>query len=144
LVDNSLTNCCGGNNIILLTKVDERPLREWYARAAIGDGWSGAVLTNQIMSQLHRRAGTAPTNYAASLPAADSDPYTLKFPTLAGRRRRTRLERAIVLHIQEFLLEGPILVEPTGRRLYCHAVGRAGRRSCGAGGDRRLSRARHS
>ena len=57
---------------------------------AIEHGWSRAVLTNQIMFQLHLRAGQAPSNFAEALRTCDSelmqqltkDPYHLEFLTL--------------------------------------------------------------
>lgn len=97
----------------LLDKLDDPNEREWYAQAAVEHGWSRAVLTNQIMSQLHRRAGAAATNFTASLPAGDSelmqqltkDPYNLEFLTLAGDAAERDLERALVRQIERFLLE---------------------------------------
>jgi len=56
----------------LLDKVHDHSERDYYAAAAAQQGWSRNVLLNQIMNQLHRRAGTAPSNFPAELPAADS------------------------------------------------------------------------
>jgi predicted nuclease of restriction endonuclease-like (RecB) superfamily len=102
-----------GHNLELLDKLDDPAEREWYARVAIDHGWSRAVLANQILSQLHRRAGQAPSNFAETLPAADSelmqqltkDPYSLEFLTLAGGVAERDLERALVAQIERFLLE---------------------------------------
>ena len=82
-----------GHNIELLDKLDTAAVREWYARNAIEHGWSRTVLANQIMSQLHQRAGAAPSNFADVLPAGDSelmqqltkDPYNLEFLTSPPR-----------------------------------------------------------
>jgi predicted nuclease of restriction endonuclease-like (RecB) superfamily len=97
----------------LLDKLDKPVEREWYAQAAIEHGWSRAVLLNQIMGQLHHRAGAAPSNFADTLPAGDSelmqqltkDPYSLDFLTLAAPVAERDLERALVAHIERFLLE---------------------------------------
>lgn len=97
----------------LLDKLGDPALREWYARAAVEHGWSRNVLTNQIMSQLHVRAGAAPSNFDRLLPAGDSelmqqltkDPYNLEFLTLAGDVAERDLERALVEQIERFLLE---------------------------------------
>jgi predicted nuclease of restriction endonuclease-like (RecB) superfamily len=62
-----------GHNIVLMQKVKELNTRLWYARAALEYGWSRAVLTHQIETQLHRRKGRAITNFAAALPAPQSD-----------------------------------------------------------------------
>jgi predicted nuclease of restriction endonuclease-like (RecB) superfamily len=65
------------------------------------------------MSQLHRRAGSAPSNFADVLPAGDSelvqqitkDPYNLEFLGLGADADEHRLEEALVSHLQRFLLE---------------------------------------
>src|SRR5262249_41269863 len=58
-----------GHNIVLMQKVKKVDARLWYARTALQHGWSRAVLTHQIETQLHRREGKAITNFAAALPA---------------------------------------------------------------------------
>lgn len=60
-----------GHNRELLDKLDDPALREWYAREAVERGWSRNVLTNQIMSNLHERAGLAPSNFERLMPAGD-------------------------------------------------------------------------
>jgi predicted nuclease of restriction endonuclease-like (RecB) superfamily len=102
-----------GHDIELLDKLDTAAVREWYARNAIEHGWSRTELANQIMSQLHQRAGAAPSNFADVLPAGDSelmqqltkDPYNLKFLTLTAPVAERHLERALVAQVERFLLE---------------------------------------
>ncbi|MFT3854988.1 MAG: PDDEXK nuclease domain-containing protein [Ilumatobacteraceae bacterium] len=102
-----------GHNLQLLAKLDDPELRRWYAAEAIAYGWSRAVLENQIMSQLHLRAGSAPSNLAELLSAGDSelmqqvtkDPCNLAFLMLERDVAERDLEAALVTHIQEFLLE---------------------------------------
>lgn len=48
-------------------------IRLWYAEQAVLSGWSRNVLALQIRSRLHERQGAAPTNFAATLPAPQSD-----------------------------------------------------------------------
>jgi DUF1016 N-terminal domain len=43
-----------GHNIALMQKVKEIDARLWYARAAVEHGWSRAVFTHQIETQLAR------------------------------------------------------------------------------------------
>jgi predicted nuclease of restriction endonuclease-like (RecB) superfamily len=102
-----------GHNILLLTKLDDRAEREWYARSAIEHGWSRAVLTHQIMSQLHSRVGMAPSNFARLLPAGDSelmqqatkDPYALEFLTIDRDAHERSIEQALIDHLDRFLRE---------------------------------------
>lgn len=97
----------------LLDKLHDGELRGWYAEQAVEHGWSRNVLLNQIMSQLHRRLGAAPSNFSRTLPAPESelvqqitkDPYNLEFLGLAGEVAERQLENALVAHLQRFLLE---------------------------------------
>lgn len=61
------------HNCIILDKVSGLPDREWYIRETIRNGWSRNVLAHQIESGLVQRAGTAVTNFSATLPAPESD-----------------------------------------------------------------------
>ena len=57
----------------LLDRLDQRTEREWYADRAAEAGWSRQVLEHHIATGLHRRTGSAPSNFPAVLPAEDSD-----------------------------------------------------------------------
>lgn len=102
-----------GHNRILLDRVKNIADRLWYARQALAHGWSRAVLEAQIDTKLHKRAGKALNNFAATLPPAQSDlaqqvlkdPYTLNFISLAPDAQERDLENALIDHIQKFLLE---------------------------------------
>lgn len=81
--------------------------------AAIQNGWSRNVLNFQIEARLHERHGRAATNFPAALPPADSDmasqifkdPYLFDFLGTANPRKEREVEKALVDHIQQFLLE---------------------------------------
>ena len=100
-------------NIILLERLKDPATRQWYARKAVEHGWSRAVLTVQIESRLHERSGKAITNFAHTLPPAQSDmarevlkdPYTFDFLTLGEAAHERDLERGLVEHVQKLLLE---------------------------------------
>ena len=102
-----------GHNIALLDKVKEPAEREWYARKTIEHGWSRNVLVHQIESGLHRRQGQAVTNFERTLPAPQSDlacelikdPYHFDFLQLGEEARERELERGLLLHLRDFLLE---------------------------------------
>lgn len=58
-----------GHNQVLLFKLKDREQRLWYAAKTLEHGWSRAVLTVQIESDLFGRQGKAITNFPACLPA---------------------------------------------------------------------------
>ncbi len=62
-----------GHVTVLLDKISDQDERDWYAAAAAEHGWSRDVLRQQIMNQLHRRIGAAPSNFPAQLASVDSE-----------------------------------------------------------------------
>lgn len=102
-----------GHNVRLLDYVKGREERLWYARQAIEHGWSRNVLVAQIETGLHERAGKALTNFHATLPPPRSDlaqqmlkdPYVFDFLTLGIDAQERDLERGLVEHVRDFLLE---------------------------------------
>lgn len=101
------------HNIALFTKLKEPEARFWYAQKALENGWSRDILVMQIESNLFERQGGAITNFERSLPAPQSDlarqlikdPYNFDFLTLAEDARERELERALIDHIRDFLME---------------------------------------
>lgn len=102
-----------GHNVRLLDKVKDPDQRPWYARATIEHGWSRSALVLQIDSGLHERGGAAVTNFRCTLPQPDSDlaqqvvkdPYNFEFLAVSDDLQERVLERALVDHIRDFLLE---------------------------------------
>jgi len=74
------------------------PGADWYAAAAGEYGWSRDVLAHQVATRLLERAGSAPSNFAAALPAPDSelaqqlvrDPYVFDHLALSGSASLSR------------------------------------------------------
>ncbi|WIG59653.1 MAG: hypothetical protein OJF49_002400 [Ktedonobacterales bacterium] len=97
----------------LLDKVKNLGEREWYAEQATEHGWSRNVLVHQIESGLYQRQGQAVTNFARTLPPAQSDlaqhmlkdPYVFDFLSLGPAAQERDLERALLAHLRDFLLE---------------------------------------
>jgi predicted nuclease of restriction endonuclease-like (RecB) superfamily len=102
-----------GHNIILLEKLKDSAQRLWYAQKTLEHGWSRAVLVHQIELDLYGREGRAITNFSQTLPAPQSDlaqqtlkdPYVFDFLTLADDARERELQRSLLDHIRDFMLE---------------------------------------
>jgi predicted nuclease of restriction endonuclease-like (RecB) superfamily len=101
------------HNCVLLDKLQRQEDRIWYAKATIQHGWSRNVLVHQIETSLHKRSGTAVTNFDRTLPSPQSDlaqqitkdPYTFDFLTLREDARERELEQGLLAHLKNFLLE---------------------------------------
>ncbi len=101
------------HNIALIEKLKSPEERLWYAQKTVEHGWSRNVLVHQIETGLHRRLGAALTNFDRTLPKPQSDlaqqllkdPYNFEFLSLGQEVQERDLERALVNHIRDFLLE---------------------------------------
>ena len=102
-----------GHNLVIINKLRNAEEREFYINMILEYGWSRAILKVQIESGLYYRQGKAVTNFAArlSLPQSDmaqqaiKDPYIFDFLTMADSALEREMERKLIEHIQEFLLE---------------------------------------
>ena len=100
-------------NRTLLDKLDTAESRRWYAQKVIENGWSSTILELQIQNKLMERAGKTVNNFPAALPPLDSDmanqvfkdPYLFDFLGTDMPRREVEIERQLIEHIQNFLLE---------------------------------------
>lgn len=102
-----------GQNIVIISKCKTVEEALFYVKETIGNGWSRAVLTHQIESGLYARSGKAITNFDTHLPQPQSDlaqqllkdPYNFEFLTLTKDFKERELERGLIEHIAQFLLE---------------------------------------
>jgi len=101
------------HNLTVLEKLQDPQERLWYARASITHGWSRNVLVHQIESELYQRQGKAVTNFQQTLPPLQSDlahqvlkdPYNFDFLTISDEAQERDLERELLAHLRDFLLE---------------------------------------
>jgi predicted nuclease of restriction endonuclease-like (RecB) superfamily len=101
------------HNIALLEKLKIHEERLWYAHQAIAQGWSRNGLVHQIESGLYGRQGGAITNFQQVLPSPQSDlaqqlikdPYQFDFLNWTPERQERDLERSLIDHIRDFLIE---------------------------------------
>ncbi|MBN2791448.1 MAG: DUF1016 family protein [Desulfuromonadales bacterium] len=102
-----------GHNREIISKCKDVTEALYYVNQTIEHSWSRNVLTHQIESGLYQREGKAVTNFAATLPAPQSDlaqqlikdPYNFDFLTLTKDYNERELEKALTDHITKFLLE---------------------------------------
>lgn len=102
-----------GHHVLLLERVKPAAERRWYMAQAVTQGWSRSVLQAQIAGAAHARQGALVNNFAARLPAHQSelvqqalkDPYVFDFLTLAPTFHERELEVGLVAHLEKFLLE---------------------------------------
>ena len=101
------------HNCVILDKIKDRALREWYIKKAIENGWSRSVLELQIETQIHTRIGSAQHNFERTLPAPQSDlardivkdPYSFDFLGITGAANERAIEKGLVTHLRDFLIE---------------------------------------
>jgi predicted nuclease of restriction endonuclease-like (RecB) superfamily len=101
------------HNLAILEKLSAPDDRIWYAKATMQHGWSRNVLVLQIESGRLRRQGKAVANFDRTLPAPQSDlardiakdPYNFDFLTLGDDAHERELERGLLDHLRQFLLE---------------------------------------
>ncbi|NJO10206.1 MAG: DUF1016 domain-containing protein [Leptolyngbyaceae cyanobacterium SL_1_1] len=102
-----------GHHVKLLDAVKDTKQRLWYVQKTIENGWSRSILAMQIDSNLYQRQGEAVTNFDRVLPLPQSDlarqlikdPYSFDFLSLAENAQERDLERGLIDHIRDFLLE---------------------------------------
>jgi predicted nuclease of restriction endonuclease-like (RecB) superfamily len=101
------------HHCVLLDKLKTREERAWYAAKAIEHNWSRNILVMQIETRLMERSGSAITNFALTLPKPQSDlareslkdPYRFDFLGLGEEAQEREIEKALVKHVTDFLLE---------------------------------------
>lgn len=105
-----------GHILQLIQDVKNDEEREWYAKKAIQNGWSRTVLSMQIESGLFERQAAKTkklTNYERTLPKPQSDlaqamlkdPYKFDFLHIHGKVYERDVERGLIAHIRDFLIE---------------------------------------
>ena len=120
-----------GHITVLLDKLDDVEKRDWYAEAAVTNGWSRNVLLNQIKNRTLERIGSAPSNFNAELTPADSDlaqqiakdPYVFDFLDLADDAAERDLEQALMDRIVDTLRELGTGFAFVGRQVHFDVAG---------------------
>ncbi len=85
----------------------------FYVRKTIENGWSRAMLENNIASNLHLRQGQSETNFSVTLSRVDGDlarellkdPYDFSFIAMDEKYREEELKSELIRNIELFLQE---------------------------------------
>lgn len=120
-----------GHNALLLEKLKDPAERIWYARKTIDHGRSRSLLDHQIDGALYRRQGRALTNFERTLPPPQSDlaqqflkdPYHFDFLTLAEDAHERELQKGLLAHIRQFLLELGVGIAFVGENVHLEVGG---------------------
>ena len=104
-----------GHTVVLLDKISDSKIRNWYVEKTIENGWSRAVLVHQIESGLYQRQTMADkiNNFEERLLAPQSelatqtmkDPYIFDFIPFKEDMVERDIEQALVKDVTKLLLE---------------------------------------
>jgi predicted nuclease of restriction endonuclease-like (RecB) superfamily len=102
-----------GHHILLLKKIKQIDEALFYINQTAENNWSRSILEYQIESNLFLRQGKAITNFKDTMPEIESDlanallkdPYNFQFLQLEKHAKEKDLERKLIEHITQFLLE---------------------------------------
>ena len=103
-----------GHHMVIMDKFssDQRTAL-FYVRKTVENGWSRAMLENNIASNLHLRQGMSETNFDMALPDSESDlaketlkdPYDFSFLAMDEKYREEELKKELIKNIEQFLQE---------------------------------------
>ncbi len=113
IVQQAVAQIPWGHNVRILDKLDTAEERSWYVQQTLENGWSRDVLLHHIDTGLYSRQGKAITNFPSTLPAPQSDlaqqlikdPYSFDFLTLSTGAHEAELQRGLLRHLRQFLVE---------------------------------------
>jgi predicted nuclease of restriction endonuclease-like (RecB) superfamily len=113
IVQEALAQITWYHNLTLMEKVKVPEQRLWYVQKTVENGWSRNVLLHHIVGSLYTRQGKASSNFDATLPAPQSDlakqllkdPYNFDFLTIADDAHERELQRGLIDHIRDFMVE---------------------------------------
>ena len=102
--------------MVLIDKFgDDQSVALFYVRKTVENGWSRAMLENNIASNLHLRQGNAETNFDLALTDPDSDlaketlkdPYDFSFIAMDEKYREEELKTELIKNIEGLEVSDP-------------------------------------
>ena len=96
-----------------MSKIKDIDIALIYANACLVNSWSRDTLEANIQSNFHLRIGNKQTNFEDTLPTIQSDlaiqtiknPYFFDFIEVENERSEREIEKELVKHISEFIIE---------------------------------------
>jgi len=112
----SVTQLPWGHIQLLLFRVKDEKIRDWYATECLSNGWSRVSLEKYITNNLYAAKSNIAqkaTNFLARLPEPQSNlaqemiknPYNFDFLGLHDEAHEREIEHASIQHITKFMLE---------------------------------------
>ena len=115
ILPTSLAKLPWSHNMLLLEKIKDLAVREWYANKCLENGWSHIMLDHQIDLQLYERQALPEklTNFKDKLSIAQSelardvikDPYIFELEGIKEDAIEKEIENAMMERIKNVLLE---------------------------------------
>ena len=104
-----------GHNILLMDKISDSTIRNWYIEKTAKNGWSRDILVHQIESDLYSRQVLADkvNNFDTQLQSPQNtlagetlkDPYIFDFITMREDTKERDIEDELVKNVTKLLLE---------------------------------------
>ena len=113
LTGNKLLMIPWRHHVVIINKIKNIPEAVFYINKTIENSWSRAVLEYHIQSNLYKTLGKAKTNFKYTLPEPESDlaiehvksEYNFEFLQMYDKAKESELEKGLLNHIRDFLLE---------------------------------------
>jgi predicted nuclease of restriction endonuclease-like (RecB) superfamily len=127
-----ITSVPWGHNIAIIAKCRDVEEALFYVQNTVARNWSRSVLVHQIESGLYQREGRSVNNFAVALPKPQSDlarqtlkdPYIFDFLTMTREYDERDLEKGLIEHVTQFLLELGAGFAYIGRQVQIQVGGR--------------------
>ena len=125
IVQQAVAEIPWGHIVRILDRVSTPEQRLFYVEKTAESGWTRDILMAQIDSKLFERQGKAVTNFHRALAPAESDlaqqalkdPYVFDFLGLEDSAQEREIERAMMVHIRDTLVEMGVGFAFVGRQV---------------------------
>ena len=102
-----------GHQKVIISKAQNIEEALFYAHQTLSNSWSRSILENQFKQQFYEHYRQGQTNCSQTLPALTvdmaqevvKDPYWFDFVSVSQKARERDIEKQLVTHITQFLLE---------------------------------------